>query len=165
MIQPLDLPQSPRDAVYRAMEAIVRKNSTIGRIIKPSSFRTWSGKPDDAKEFTYAIAPAMRWTPMNGPEEFKTPDSMAGPLYINCEILLPGNNVSDLANFWWSLVKAFYPTQSPPAPNPVPIALQLAGARSGLVKFSQPAFDPSPDGVWLAGQGQISIDIQLNLDS
>jgi hypothetical protein len=59
----LDLPQSPRDAVFRAMETIVRQNATFQRIVKPTSFRTWRGNPEDAKEFTFEIAPAMRWTP------------------------------------------------------------------------------------------------------
>ena len=42
---------------------------------------------------------------------------------------------------------------------------QTAGARSGLVLFSQPAFDPGPDGVFFAGQGQIKIEIQSQLNS
>jgi hypothetical protein len=155
---PLDLPQSPRDSVYRAMEKIVRNNAIFQRIVKPSSFRTWNGKPDDAKEFTFNIAPALRWTPMNTGEDFKTPDSMAGDLLINCEILLPGTNVSDLANFWWMLARCFYSGGA--ANNANQQALMQAGARSGLVLFSQPAFDPSPDGVWLAGQGQIKIVVQ-----
>jgi hypothetical protein len=155
---PLDLPQSPRDSVYRAMEKIVRNNAIFQRVVKPSSFRTWNGKPDDAKEFTFNIAPALRWTPMNTGEDFKTPDSMAGDLLINCEILLPGTNVSDLTNFWWMLARCFYPGGAGNSANQQ--ALMAAGARSGLVLFSQPAFDPSPDGVWLAGQGQMKIVVQ-----
>ncbi len=49
----LDLPQSPRDAVFRAMETIVRSNATFQRVVKPISFRTWQGNPEDAKEFTF----------------------------------------------------------------------------------------------------------------
>ena len=160
----LDLPRSPRDAVYRAMETIVRQNATFQRIVKPSSFRTWQGKPDDAKEFTFSIAPALRWTPMHTGEDFKTPDTMAGDLLINCEILLPGTNVSDLTNFWWMLTRCFYPSDLT-GRNANIQALQAAGARSGLVLFSQPAFDPGPDGVWLAGQGQIKIVIQSQLNT
>ncbi len=61
----LNLPQSPRDAVFRAMEKIVRTSPTFGRVVKPTSFRTWSGKPDDPKEFSVNVAPCMRWTPTN----------------------------------------------------------------------------------------------------
>ncbi len=49
----LNLAQSPRDAVFRAMEQIVRTNPTFSRTVKPTSFRTWHGNPEDAKEFTF----------------------------------------------------------------------------------------------------------------
>ncbi len=163
-VHALDLPQSPRDAVFRAMEMIVRQNATFQRIVKPGSFRTWQGNPEDAKEFTFEVAPAMRWTPQHTGEQFRTPDTMSGDLLINCEVLLKGTNVSDLTNFWWMLVKCFYPSVLA-ARNANIQTLQTAGARSGLVLFSQPAFDPGPDGVWLAGQGQIKIEIQSQLNT
>jgi hypothetical protein len=146
------------------METIVRSNTTFQRIVKPSSFRTWQGNPDDAKEFTFSIAPALRWTPMNTGEEFKTPDTMAGDLLINCEILIQGTNVSDMFNFWWMVTRCFYPA-SLSQRNANIQTLQTAGARSGLVLFSQPAFDAGPDGVWLAGQGQMRVEIQSQLNS
>ena len=76
------------------METIVRSNAIFQRIVKPSSLPHLEGNPEDAKEFTFEIAPAMRWTPMNTGEEFRTPDTMAGDLLINCEVLLPGTNCS-----------------------------------------------------------------------
>ncbi len=166
MIEPLALPKASKTAVYRAMEQLVRDNPTIGRIIKPSSFRTWSGKPDDAKEFTFAIAPAMRWTPQPGPEDFRTPSMQVGPLFINCEVLLKGTNVDDLTNFWWALECVFYPgaiAVLAAGNNSVIQTLITAGAHTGLVLFTQPGFDPSPDGVWLAGQGQLKIDVRNEL--
>ena len=51
----------------------------------------------------------MRWTPMNTGEEFKTPDTMAGDLLINCEVIIAGSCVDDLTNFWWMLTRCFYP--------------------------------------------------------
>ena len=97
------------------MEAIVRHNAVFQRIVKPHSFRTWQGNPEDAREFTFELAPAIRWTPMHSGEEFKTPDTMAGDLLINCEILVKGTNVSDLTNFWWMVVRCFYPSTWPTA--------------------------------------------------
>jgi len=149
------------------METIVRQNATFQRIVKPHSFRTWQGNPEDAKEFTFEIAPALRWTPMNTGEQFRTPDTMSGDLLINCEVLLKGTNVSNLTNFWWMIVKCFYPPSTAPGVtrNEVIQALMTAGARSGLVLFSQPAFDPGPDGVWLSGKGQIKIEIQSQINT
>jgi hypothetical protein len=162
----LDLPSSPRTAVFRAMEQIVRQNVIFSRTVKPDRFRTWQGEPRDVKPFSYQEAPCLRWTPMHAGEEFRTPDSMSGDLLINCEVIIAGSCVDDLTNFWWMLVRCFYPPQtSATSINTIVTTLMTAGARSGLVKFSQPAFDPAPDGVFFAGQGQLKIEIQSNLSS
>jgi hypothetical protein len=163
-VRSLDLPTSPRAAVFRAMEQIVRTNAVFNRIVKPDNFRTWEGHPRDSKPFDQSHAPAMRWTPANTGETFRTPDTMAGDLLINCEIIVRGSCCDDLTNFWWCLVKCFYPS-SLAARNQNIQTLQSAGARSGLVLFSQPAFDPGPDGVFMAGQGQLKIEIQSQLNT
>ena len=164
-VRSLDLPVSPRAAVFRAMETIVRGNPIFQRTVKPDNFRTWQGEPRDVKPFDQSNTPCMRWTPMNTGEEFKTPDTMAGDLLINCEVICRGSCCDDLTNFWWMLTRCFYP-QGGGAPRQAIIqTLQAAGARSGLVLFSQPAFDPGPDGVFFAGQGQIKIEIQSQLNS
>ncbi len=161
----LDLPTSPRVAVFRAMETIVRGNSIFNRIVKPDRFRTWQGEPRDIKPFSYQEAPCIRWTPMNTGEVFKTPDTMAGDLLINCEVIVAGSCCDDLTNFWWLLTRCFYPPSGGAPRQAIIQTLQSAGARSGLVLFSQPAFDPGPDGVFFAGQGQIKIEIQSQLNS
>ena len=107
----------------------------------------------------------MRWTPMNTGEEFKTPDTMAGDLLINCEVIIAGSCVDDLTNFWWMLDPLLLPARRRHTRQAIIQTLQTAGARSGLVLFSQPAFDPGPDGVFFAGQGQIKIEIQSQLNS
>ena len=163
-VRSLDLPVSPRAAVFRAMEAIVRQNAVFNRIVKPDNFRTWQGHPRDSKPFDQANAPCMRWTPMNTGEQFRTPDTMAGDLLINCEIICRGSCCDDMTNFWWCLTRCFYPPTIA-ARNTVIQTLQTAGARSGLVLFSQPAFDPGPDGVFFAGQGQLKIEIQSQLNT
>ena len=86
---------------------------------------------------------------------------MQGELAIQVEILLPGTNIDNLTNFWWMVQRCFYPGGG--QNDSIQTALVSIGARSGIVRFSQPAFDPSPDGVWLAGQGQIMIAIRYGL--
>jgi hypothetical protein len=163
-IRSLDLPTSPRAAVFRAMETIVRENTVFGRVVKPDNFRTWEGHPRDSKPFDQSHAPAMRWTPSNTGEEFKTPDTMAGDLLINCEIIVRGTCCDDLTNFWWMVTRCFYPSLII-ARNAIIQTLQTAGGRSGLVLFSQPSFDPDPDGVYFQGNGQIKIEIQSQLNT
>lgn len=159
----LDLPQSPRATVFRAMETIVRNNPTFQRVVKPDNFRTWQGHPRDSKPFDQSNAPAMRWTPQNTGEQFRTPELISGDLLINCEILCRGSCVDDLTNFWWMLARCFYPEGG--GNNPIVKTLVGAGARSGLVFFTQPAFDPGPDGVFTAGQGQLKIEVQSQINS
>ena len=113
----LDLPVSPRAAVFRAMETIVRQNSVFQRIVKPDNFRTWEGHPRDSKPFDQSHAPAMRWTPMNTGEQFRTPELISGDLLINCEIIIRGTCCDDLTNFWWMLSRCFYPAAGGNQPN------------------------------------------------
>ena len=164
-VRSLDLPTSPRAAVFRAMEQIVRENTIFQRIVKSDNFRTWQGHPRDSKPFDLSHAPAIRWTPANTGESFRTPDTMAGDLLINCEIIIRGSCCDDLTNFWWMVTRCFYPPGVVATRNAIIQTLQTAGARSGLVLFTQPAFDPGPDGVFLAGQGQLRIEIQSQLNT
>jgi hypothetical protein len=147
------------------METIVRQNALFQRTIKPDNFRTWHGEPRDVKPFTQAEAPCMRWTPQNGPENFRTPEMMTGPLLIRVEMLTRGSCCDDMTNLWWMLERCFYPGSSNFGVNPIIATLQGAGALSGLVFFDQPAFDPDPDGVFFAGQGQMRIEVRLDMNS
>ena len=85
---------------------------------------------------------------------------------IQCEILLPGTNISDLTNFWGMVETCFYPGPTPtqgPTSNAIVQSLVAVGAIDGLTFFTQAAFDPQPDGVWMAGQAQIKIDVRNDL--
>ncbi|MGZ3386158.1 MAG: hypothetical protein ACXVB2_21175 [Isosphaeraceae bacterium] len=62
------------------------------------------------------------------------------------------------------LTRCFYPSVLTARQANI-LTLQNAGARSGLVLFSQPALDPGPDGVFFAGQGQIKIEIQSQINT
>jgi hypothetical protein len=159
----LDLPTAPRVNVFRAIESMIRNDPTISRTVKPESLRAWSGATADAKNFTIEHSPAIRLTPTSGPEQFYTPDSMSGDLIINVEMLVKGSNADDIANLWYALERVFYPAASSDKFKRV-AALQAAGATTGLLLFSVPAFDSDPDGVFMAAAGQmrITVDVRLN---
>ena len=111
---PLDLPVSPlrgglpRDGGDRAPRPGLRPHRQAGSLPYLAGSR-------DVKPFSYQEAPCLRWTPMNTGEQFKTPDTMAGGLLINCEVIVAGSCCDDLTNFWWMLTRCFYP---PPALAP-----------------------------------------------
>ncbi len=159
----LDLPVSPRATVFRAMETIVRQNAVFNRIVKPDRFRTWQGHPRDIKPFSYQEAPCLRWTPTNGPETFETPNMMKGDLLVNCEVITAGSCSDDMTNFWWMLETCFYPGGTPNLV--IQQTLRNAGAHTGLVMFTQPAFDIGPDGVFFAGQGQLRIEVTFTINT
>lgn len=156
---PLDLPASPRAKVFRVLVATLRADPTLARALRKDGIRAWEGSPIDALPFGVEHAPSIRLTPATGPDTFSTPDSMKGALVINCEMVARGSNVDDLLNLWWAVCLALYPPDKADR-NALALRLQNAGARSGLPMFTQPAFDPQPDGVYLAGQAQISIDVE-----
>lgn len=158
----LDLNDSPRTLVFRKLVSFVRNDATIKRVVRPTSIRAWEGTPLDSSPFDLSIAPALRFTPMNGPEQFWSPGSTRGPLFLNVELMVAGSNVDDLLNLWWALVRAIYP-QAPSDTIAHVRALQQAGAYDGLATFTQPAQDTEPSGAFFHAAGQIKIDVTNTL--
>jgi hypothetical protein len=161
----LDLNSSPRIAVMRQVETILRTNPTLKRVVK--TWRTWREKPGQNAPFGLDVElPAVRITPANGPDIWRYPDAFVGPLYLNFEMLIQGTEAEDPYNLWFAMCNAIYPGSSATPSTQTNITnLQTAGANSGLVEFSSPAFDPSPDGNnWLA-VGQMKIDVRLQLNT
>lgn len=158
----LDLTDCPRTLVFRKVVSLVANDPTIKRVVRPTSFRAWTGSPSDAQPFDLTTAPGLRFTPMNGPEAFWSPGSTRGPLFINVELLVAGSNVDDLLNLWWAVVRAIYPAAQAQT-NANVQALQQAGAFDGLATFTQPAQDTQPDGVLFHAAGQIRIEVTNTL--
>ena len=105
----------------------------------------------------------MRWTPDERAEMFATPELINGDLWINCEVIVAGSCCDDLTNFWWMLRSVS--TRDQADISRLSRRWWRPAARSGLVFFTQPAFDPGPDGVFLAGQGQLKIEVQSPINS
>lgn len=156
----LDLNTSPRISVLRLVETILKNDPTLKRVVK--TWRTYKEKPGQSAPFgTDLPLPAIRITPATGPDMWRYPDAFVGALYLNFEMLIQGQEAEDVFNLWYALCVAMYPGGGGTQTNIQ--ALQVAGANSGLVEFSAPAFDPTPDGsMWLA-VGQMKIDVRLQL--
>jgi hypothetical protein len=164
------LKPSPRTTVFRAIILILKNSPVLRTAIKPEAFRSWTGASHDNIEFTKSLAPALRFTPTNGPEGFLFPDAQVGDLFINVEMLVQGTNVDDAQNLWWAIERAIYPGPMPllaggATTNSNIAALQLAGANTGLVLFSSPVFDPEPADQFFACQGQMKVAVRLQLNT
>ena len=157
----LDLNTSEMVAVYDAVILILKNNATLKRMVK-----TWRAhgarSPDKTphSRLTSRCRPceSPRW---NGPEEWRYPNAMVGPLYLGFEILLLGADVRDALNLSRAIQIAIYPGGAGTLANIQ--ALQAAGAQSGLPQFTVPAYDESPDGANLLARGQMKIDVLFQL--
>ena len=156
----LDLNTSEIVAVYDALLLILQQNATIKRTVK--TWRTWRDKPGQNGPFEVGPGlPAIRVTPVNGPEQWRYPHAMVGTLYLNFEVLVAGSDVRDVLNLWRALQIAIYPGGAGTMASIQ--ALQAAGANSGLAEFTVPAYDDTPDGANLLAKGQMKIDVKFQL--
>jgi hypothetical protein len=148
--------------VFRAIVSILKHNAVLKSVVKEENFRAWEGRSHDNMEFTFSGCPSIRITPTCGPTAYTFPTAMSGLLFLNVDMLIPGTDADDQFNLWWAIERALYPDVfAAQAANVA--ALQLAGAKTGLCEFSQPAFDPTPSDRFFAATGQIKIDVLLQL--
>ena len=170
----LDLPDSPRKLVFRRIVAQLRNDPTLSRALR--TFQAWEGKPTDFQPLVQSNAPGIRLTPSCGPSLWANPDAFRGWLYIDVDITVPGTDVADMLDLWWTIERAIYPP-NPDRLEPSPalrfqrdlreagIARGIAGAYTGLVEFSQPAADTSPGNQLMEAIGQMRVEMLLNLNT
>ncbi len=151
----LNLPTSPQTSVFRAIDKILRQDLTL-RTLFGDNFISWQGDPQDSREMTKTMAPAIRITPVVGPDTWKFPESFAGELFIAYELIIDGFDIDDLFNVVWAVKRAIYPTVDA-TKLAINQTLQNAGALSGLVEFNNPGFDPKPADNFFYVNGQMKI--------
>jgi hypothetical protein len=162
----LDLDDSNETKVFRRLVAILQADPTLARLVRPRSWFTWTGAPNEAAEFASGEAPAIRLTPVPGPDGWFGPEGMVNVLSVNLEIALNSTNADDLLNFWQAIRRAFYPRDHA-AQLALHQSLRDAGAETGLVMFSAAANDPNQaarrDGMTLAA-AQLKIRVLKTLN-
>ena len=170
----LDLPPSPRKLVFRRIVQQLRNDPVLSRALR--TIQAWEGKPADFQPLTQSNAPGIRLTPTCGPDMWAFPDAQRGWLYIAVDLVVPGHDVADMLDVWWTMERAIYP------PNPdrldmspalrfqkdlreVGLPYGMAGAYTGLVEFSQPAADDSPGDQVMEAIGQMRVEMLLNINT
>jgi hypothetical protein len=135
---------SPRTLVFRAIDDILRADANLSRAFsKVGSFRSWRGGPEDKQDFAQTQAPAVRITPVPGPESWWYPGATSGDLVVKVEMLVGSLCSDDVENLFWAFQRALVPTDQASA-LAIHKKLVAAGAVTGLVLFEQPAIDPDP---------------------
>jgi hypothetical protein len=137
----LDLDDSPRTRVFRQLVQIFQADLTLSRVIAPRHWRTFSGEPADKTEFGATACPSVVMSRIPGDERFWSPDSFTGEMHVQLLLQTRGTCEDDCDNLYWHFQRAIYPLDND-AKITINRTLVAAGAHTGLVLFSQPAFDP-----------------------
>jgi hypothetical protein len=162
-IKSVDVDDSPRTRVFRAIETILRTDQTLARVVAARSWRTYDGSPVTKDPFGTTSCPWVVMSRIPGSEDYWSPDALTGDMQILLMIGTRGMCEDDADNLYFAVQRAIYPTTQALKLANVQ-ALQAAGAHTGIVTFSQPAFDPrsidgqASDGMIVArGRMQITI--------
>jgi hypothetical protein len=165
----LALPDSPRKLVFRRIVQQLKNDPVLKRSLK--TLLAWGGTPEDARPLTIDESPGIRLTPGFGPDVWQFPDAQAGWMFIKVEMLVPGFDVGDMIDLWWALEIALYPRDwnarmaFQQALREVGLPQGLAGAKTGLITFSQPIADDAPADQYQHAVGEMKVEILLNLNT
>jgi hypothetical protein len=156
----LDLDSSPRMSTFRALESIWRNDPVLRTVVKV--WKTFAGDPNDRNELATSMGCAVKLWPVGGEESFWAPGSMTSDLTIQMDLLIRSFTLEDVDGLYWAFGRAVYGGTFAQVLARQE-ALKTAGAHTGLVFMSQPAFVAGPDvGTegGLRATGQVRIEIR-----
>lgn len=159
----LKLPTAPETAVFRAIVAKLLRDPTLNRVIAPAAWHLFNGRVSSALPPSRTGGPELWIFPSAGPSRLKFEASQVLPLFLNVDMTIPTSNSDDVLNLWHAIRTALF-TGDFASDATFRASLQTIGAHTGLITFSQAAFDPDPevDGRFLGGRGQLMIEVRLN---
>lgn len=166
-ITKLKLPQSPRAKIFRLIDNQLRNNADLRRVVRENSFKSYTGDSNDNTHFALDMLPGIRLSPSSGPDQFWANDSMRGNLSIDVEMVTEGLCWDDIDSLWYLIEKALYPRAAVAGFSEQDyffVALQQAGAHTGLCEFSAVVADPDPgDANAFIGRGIIRIEYRIGI--
>jgi hypothetical protein len=144
--------------VFRRIVQQLENDPDVRRVVGVLNLRSWRGVPGDKAPFEPSQSqPVVRLTPNPSNVDWYSPDLQVGTLAVVVEMVVPSLCVDDVADLWDVLVHALLPggpaLSSGGNPN-FAQDLVAAGAETGEIVFSDPAFDPrpraEPEGIFMA---------------
>ena len=127
-------------AVFRRIVAHLEQDPNIRRVVGSDRVRSWKGVPGDKAPFSPATGqPVLRLTPNPQGVDWYSPDTHAGTLYVLVELAVISLCIDDVADLWDLVVAALAPSDMTLVSD-----LVAAGAETGEIVCSDPAFDPQP---------------------
>jgi hypothetical protein len=154
---PLNLPPSPVRRVYREIVRTLQADATLDRAVR--TWRVWDGR-DKVLEVSRAQCPALMLTPTGGAERGRGATGYQGALLIDVRLAVPGTNWDDLADLWYAVQKALYPTDDTTS-TAIRVALDALGV-FGEIEFDAPLRWQGPDSdlTFLAGLGRMTVPLK-----
>lgn len=130
----------PWVAVFRLITDQAEADPDLSRVLGPR-LRSWKGTEDDKLPLTATEdGPVMRFTPRPRAVARYDPLTEYGPLDVLVELSVLSLAIDDVLNLWGTLCDAL--TFRDEAWRQ---ALVAAGAETGEIAFTDPAYDPRPD--------------------
>lgn len=155
----LRIPQTNRVKLFRAIDDHFRNDPTIKAVVR--TFQSWQGDPSDKTPDSFAQSPGVRLSMFGGPQQFWASTTKLGTLVVVVELSVSGYCIDDLDNLWGLFERSCYPSD-PATALAFQAKLRTAGAHTGLITFSAPAFDRTPGTGCLCGTGQFAIDYRFD---
>lgn len=94
----LALPDGKRVRAFRAVEAILREDDALKRVVK--TWVSWDGSPGDTARPTLDMMPMIRLNPRIEPSESFSNGQRIGSIGLAVEVMAPGLHANDIVNLW-----------------------------------------------------------------
>lgn len=137
----LDLPTDARTAVWRLIRDQLQADPILHEQI--ATWLVWEGTDDDAKPLADVLPPALRLTPIIGPQKWLDTETRVGSLTIVLEAYISGTDIEDVLNLQGLIESALEPAD-PDARDTLETALRAAGATTGELDFHDPFLGERP---------------------
>lgn len=100
MTPELGLEMGKRAKAFRAIEAILRADPVLSRVVK--TWAAWTGDPEDADgmEPVRAMMPMIRLSPLIAPNQPTTVQQKTATVVVRVEPFVAGLDADDLLNLW-----------------------------------------------------------------
>ena len=164
------LPRGNRSRVYQRIVDLLQTNPALSAIFPaPAAWSVSDGKPFNVA--TAPLKPHVYLVPRPYTASWYGPDSMSGVLQVDVYFWLPANNLGqynalDALDVWEVVEQVFSPLDDTPAREKqiaVRNTLKAAGAKTGLVMFSQPATQQNAGELGLVSYGSLQIEVVRRL--
>lgn len=161
MLDKLPLPDAKRWNVYDKVITTLQSDPDLKRVIRPKSWHTYSGRPDESAAFGSGGYPCVAITPAAVGVTGETPVSQLSPLVLKIDIGTPGLSARNLFALWEAIERAAFVGD---ARGRMIAALQVVYTRVVGLRITAPAIHPVESGTdagVMCATGTVEINLMV----